>query len=136
MRPTEAIISTFAVRGWDPDRLCQVFINIIANAIAHSDAREPVVKVVSQVEDGIYIVDIADNGSGISAEYRNNIFDKFMRVERGANGAGVPSGLGLGLNISHAIIQKMNGSLELVDGPLSGACFRITVPLCDNPATV
>ncbi len=119
------------IRG-DPDRLCQVFINIIANAIAHNDAIEPEVNVHSYNKGGKYVVDIADNGSGISAEYQHNIFDKFVRVEREASGVPVHAGLGLGLSISHAIIQKMNGSLELVDGPLSGACFRISLPLCDD----
>ncbi|PVH28103.1 sensor histidine kinase [Pararhodobacter oceanensis] len=119
----------------DPDRLCQVFINIIANAIAHNDAKAPVVQVLSRVEGGKYVVDIADNGKGISAEYHSNIFDKFMRVQPSDAGAAVPSGLGLGLNISYTIIQKMNGRLELVDGPLEGACFRITLPLSeDEPA--
>jgi len=118
----------------DPDRLCQVFINIIANAIAHNDAVKPEVNVLSYIRAGKYVVDIADNGSGISAEYQHNIFDKFVRVQREANGAPVHAGLGLGLSISHAIIQRMNGSLELVDGPLSGACFRISLPLYDDKA--
>lgn len=119
----------------DPDRLCQVFINIIANAIAHNDATKPVVKVISRIEGENYVVDIADNGKGISAHDRNNIFDKFMRVQPEENGGPVPAGLGLGLNISHTIISRMNGSLEIVDGPLSGACFRITLPLCDVTQT-
>nr|WP_309503089.1 ATP-binding protein [uncultured Roseovarius sp.] len=116
----------------DSDRLCQVFINIIANAISHNDASDPVVQVNSRVEGGNYVVDIADNGPGISKEYHDNIFDKFMRVEHHKSGAAMSAGLGLGLNISHAIIQKMNGNLELVEGPLSGACFRITLPLFDG----
>ncbi|MDX1743289.1 MAG: ATP-binding protein, partial [Ruegeria sp.] len=116
----------------DSDRLCQVFINIIANAISHNDASDPVVQVNSRVEGGSYVVDIADNGPGISKEYHDNIFDKFMRVEHHKSGAAMSAGLGLGLNISHAIIQKMNGNLELVEGPLSGACFRITLPLFDG----
>ncbi|WP_417426040.1 sodium:solute symporter family transporter [Hoeflea sp.] len=118
----------------DSDRLCQVFINIIANAISHNDASEPVVQVISRIEGGNYVVDIADNGRGISKEYQDNIFDKFMRVEQKRSGTASPAGLGLGLNISHAIIQKMNGSLEIVDGPLPGACFRITLPLHDGVA--
>ncbi len=126
-----ALVDDVRIMG-DPDRLCQVFINIIANAIAHNSAADPMVKVFSRVENGNYVVDIADNGKGISMEYWNNIFDKFMRVQPEENGAAVPAGLGLGLNISHTIIQKMNGRLELVEGPMRGACFRITLSLCDR----
>ena len=73
-------------------------------------------------------MEICDNGPGIPKQYRKNIFDKFVRAN--PDDASSPtSGLGLGLNISYNIIKKLNGRLELVDGRLSGACFRITLPL-------
>jgi len=75
------------------------------------------------------VVDISDNGSGIPEEFRRNIFDKFVRAGRMEHSSIATRGLGLGLNISHKIVEKMNGSLELAHGPLPGACFRITLPL-------
>ncbi|MBV0890872.1 sensor histidine kinase [Paracoccus sp. Z118] len=113
----------------DADRLSQVFINVIANAVSHNDADQPVIQVRSRIEDGQYVVEIADNGRGILPEYRQSIFDKFVRVQPESDRGGSSPGLGLGLNISHVIMQRMNGALELVDGPLPGACFRITLPL-------
>ncbi|MEP9397433.1 sensor histidine kinase [Mesorhizobium sp. KR2-14] len=113
----------------DADRLSQVFINIIANAISHNDSPAPRVRIESRIKAGRYVVDISDNGSGIPEEFRRSIFDKFVRAGRVEPSSVATRGLGLGLNISHKIVEKMNGSLELVQGPLPGACFRITLPL-------
>ncbi|WP_374832627.1 ATP-binding protein [Paenochrobactrum pullorum] len=113
----------------DPDRLSQVFINIIANAIAHNDAVFPVVKIRSYHANDQYHVEISDNGTGIPEEFKRSIFDKFVRGSSRENAHG-NHGLGLGLNISHRIITKMNGSLELVDSGQTDVCFRISLPLC------
>ncbi|WP_313349541.1 sodium:solute symporter family transporter [Paracoccus sp. (in: a-proteobacteria)] len=113
----------------DPDRLSQVFINIISNAISHNRGEDPELRVFSGLRKGNYVVEISDNGKGIAPEYRHSIFDKFVRVSSQPDRDGSLSGLGLGLNISHTIISKMSGRIELVDGPLSGACFRITLPV-------
>ena len=73
----------------------------------------------------------ADNGPGIAPERRTRIFEKFVRGHQDGleptTGAG--RGLGLGLNISRIIVGKMGGALDLVDGPLPGACFRLSFPL-------
>ncbi|SFJ35588.1 ATP-binding protein [Aerobium aerolatum] len=117
--------------GWvlaDAGRLSQVFINIIANAISHNDASDPRVHVTSFIENGCYIVEISDNGSGINEAYRESIFDKFVRAGSSVqSGAGV--GLGLGLNISYRIVERLGGTLSLVKGRLNGACFRVSLPL-------
>lgn len=111
----------------DTGRLSQVFINIIANAISHNDAKNPVVHVSSGRSEEGYIVAISDNGPGIPAVYHNKIFDKFVRAE--PDGMHDSQGLGLGLNISHKIVGKLNGRLELTRGVLPGACFRIVLPI-------
>lgn len=115
----------------DPDRLCQVFINIISNAISHNRGDDPEIRIHSTVRNGAYVVEISDNGQGIEPQFQNSIFDKFVRVGTEAHAGGTLPGLGLGLNISYNIVQKLGGQIELVRGALSGACFRITLPLCD-----
>lgn len=112
---------TTMVEG-DADRLCQVFINLISNAVKYNDADRPLLRVTSSVKSGSYVVDIADNGPGIAKNERKLIFEKFSRGQRGAADQ---SGAGLGLAISRQIITRMNGSLDLVQGPLPGACFRV-----------
>ena len=106
----------------DGDRLCQVFINIISNAVKYNDAESPILRVTSSTRAGFYVVEIADNGPGIGKAERGLIFEKFSR---GQHGSADQSGAGLGLAISRQIVARMNGSLDLVAGPLPGACFRV-----------
>ena len=80
----------------------------------------------------IFIVEVADNGPGIAEEFRSTIFEKFVRAGVATNSGLL--GLGLGLNISHTIITKLGGRIDVVEGPLPGACFRISLPLCPAPA--
>lgn len=111
----------------ESDRLCQVLINLISNAIAYNDAGQPVVEVRSSARRGKYVVEVADNGPGIAGAERQVIFEKFSRGQHGA--ATTPSGAGLGLAISRQIVAKMHGTLELVPHSRPGACFRVTLPL-------
>ncbi|MDB5531148.1 MAG: sodium:solute symporter [Devosia sp.] len=110
----------------DPDRLCQVFINLISNAVKYNDAEQPVMRVSSLVRSGHYVVDIADNGGGIAKGERKLIFRKFSRGRRSGTDQ---SGAGLGLTISRQIVARMNGTLELAPSALPGACFRVRLPL-------
>lgn len=110
----------------DADRLCQVLINLISNAIKYNDADEPVVEVHSAVTSAGYTVEVADNGPGIAKAERKLIFEKFAR---GASGAAGQPGAGLGLAISRQIVSRMRGKLELVPRVGRGSCFRITLPL-------
>ena len=111
----------------DTGRLSQVFINVIANAISHNDAKAPMVHIASRLTAEGYVVDVSDNGSGVPEDYRKKIFEKFVRAD--PDGTPDAQGLGLGLNISSKIVGKLNGRLELTDGTLPGACFRIVLPL-------
>src|SRR5690606_23950283 len=108
------------------DRLCQVFINLISNAVKYNDADTPIVRVSSSVRAGHYLVEVADNGPGVRKSESKFIFEKFWR---GVSGSGDQGGAGLGLAISRQIIARMNGVLELVQGPLPGACFRVRLPV-------
>ncbi len=111
----------------DADRLAQVFINLISNAIKYNDAKDPIIEVNSYSTKDKYIVEVIDNGAGISAQDADIIFEKFARGRRNNNGD--DGGLGLGLAISREIVGKMNGKLELVNKLGKGACFRVSLPL-------
>jgi Na+/proline symporter/nitrogen-specific signal transduction histidine kinase len=111
----------------DANRLTQVLINLVSNAIKYNDAERPTVTIRSWSRDGNYCLEVSDNGPGIAAVDRDSIFDKFYR---GANGAlSRQAGAGLGLAISREIIARMNGRLELMPDSGEGACFLITLPL-------
>ncbi|MBX3531324.1 MAG: sodium:solute symporter [Rhizobiaceae bacterium] len=109
----------------DPDRLGQVFINLISNAIKHNSAASPVVTVRSRISGERYVVEVADNGAGVPEQERSRIFDKFYRGSLGE--ATSKAGAGLGLPISREIVTRLNGSLEFVPGTSEGACFRVTL---------
>jgi signal transduction histidine kinase len=111
----------------ETDRLCQVLINLVSNAIKYNDAADPTVEIRSSAGRRRYVIEVTDNGPGIAKAERKMIFEKFARGERGS--AASPPGAGLGLAISREIIARMNGKLELVAGRGRGACFRVTLPL-------
>jgi signal transduction histidine kinase len=107
----------------DPDRLAQVFINLISNAQKYCDAETPelTIRVIRQPHR--VDVEFADNGSGIPERQRRLIFEKFTRLEtaRDAQGAG------LGLAISREVMQRLGGQLAYVPGQ-GGAAFRVRLP--------
>jgi len=109
------------------DRLAQVFINLISNAIKHNAAPHPRLTVRSAVVDGRFVVDVEDNGPGIAPADRERIFTKFSRAW--ASTRPTTGGAGLGLSISRAIMRRMNGTLDLMPTTGPGACFRVTLPI-------
>lgn len=120
-RATDVIVDV------EPDRLKQVYLNVITNALKYNSADHPIVKVYSQVKREHYHVFIEDNGAGIREEDRQRIFQKFSRGWRDTYDA--RSGTGLGLAISWQIMQHMRGDLTLLpQAPRGGACFQISLP--------
>jgi signal transduction histidine kinase len=107
----------------DGDRLSQVFINLISNAIKYNTNPAPVVRIASVLEGGFYEVSIEDNGPGIGAELRDRLFSKFSRGWAHTHSG--PQGAGLGLAISWQIMRRLGGTLELMPDRGSGACFRV-----------
>ncbi|MEM7438276.1 MAG: ATP-binding protein, partial [Pseudomonadota bacterium] len=107
----------------DADRLAQVLINLIANALKHGGAERPEINISVRSADGEVELDVADNGSGIQAEEVDLIFEKFSRLasQQDAGSAG------LGLPISREIMRNLGGSLRYVGGA-EGAVFRLNLP--------
>jgi signal transduction histidine kinase len=118
----------------DADRLIQVFINLISNAIKYNNSADPVVHLSTRLVDGGYEVLVQDNGPGIRPEDRERIFSKFSRGW--AETQSTTQGAGLGLAISWQIMRRLGGTLTLVDGNGNGACFRVWLPVwvADNEA--
>lgn len=117
--------SRASLRG-DPNRLQQVFWNLLANA-AKFTPEGGTISVRTAVDDGIFRVDFFDNGVGIEAEKLERIFDAFEQA------GGVSSaGLGLGLAICKALVELHGGTIEArSDGPGAGACFTVRIPLSE-----
>ncbi|AYF43569.1 MULTISPECIES: hybrid sensor histidine kinase/response regulator [Halobacteriovorax] len=108
----------------NPIEMEQVIINLVTNAIhALVDAKvaSPTITITITKDDVCHIINVIDNGPGINAENKDQIFESFFTTKE------VGEGTGLGLAISSKIIDSYSGSLKLVDSD-SGCNFEITLP--------
>ena len=106
----------------DLDRLNQVFLNLIVNAHKYCDAAEPKLQIIVRQSAQQLTIDFIDNGTGISYENQNLIFEKFSRI-----GGHKSGGAGLGWAISREILQRLQGDVIYLPGQ-NGAAFRIRLP--------
>jgi signal transduction histidine kinase len=111
------------VRG-DVDRLRQVLMNLIENAVKYSPAGE-IVDVLATAANGRVQVAVTDRGPGIPAEDHGLIFEKFGRAKSGR----LVPGTGLGLFIARSIAEAHGGSLDVQSFPDHGATFTLTLPV-------
>lgn len=109
----------------DRQRISQVVGNILDNAIKYSPHGGQVT-VSLQEQDGDYLVSISDQGIGISPEYLNHIFERFYRVRNTASHQ--YSGIGLGLYVARAIVERHGGSIWFSNNPGLGSTFFFTLP--------
>ena len=111
-----------SVRG-DAERLRQVLMNLLDNAIKYSPEGDEV-EVRAYSEDGRIRVDVRDNGPGIAREDQRLIFEKFGRVTTG----NARPGTGLGLFIARSIAEAHGGTLEVSSALERGAVFSLALP--------
>jgi Na+/proline symporter/nitrogen-specific signal transduction histidine kinase len=109
----------------DLDRLAQVFINLITNAVKYCDAPDPRLTIAVHQVGGRIAVDFIDNGSGIPRESQALVFEKFARVSGDKAG-----GAGLGLAICREIMVRLGGDVTYVNG-MGGAAFRVMLPAAE-----
>ncbi len=109
----------------DKERVAQVLINLISNAIKYSPQAKKII--VSSIKDNNKVViSIQDFGLGIPKEEQNKIFDRFFRV-KGKKEKGI-SGLGLGLYISNEIVTQHKGKLWVESTEGKGSTFYVSLP--------
>ena len=110
----------------DATRLRQVVDNLLANVRAHTPEGTRVTVRVSQRGDDA-VVEVADNGPGLTAEQAAKVFERFYRADPSRSRA--HGGSGLGLAIVAAIVGAHHGRVEVLPTPGGGATFAITMPL-------
>ncbi|WP_370108907.1 sensor histidine kinase [Streptacidiphilus sp. MAP12-33] len=110
----------------DEARLRQVVTNLVGNAVKHTPAGTPVRIGVGTV-DGEGVIEVADEGPGLTPDQSARVFERFYRVDasRSRRDGG---GAGLGLAIVSALTQAHGGRVELETAPGAGAVFRIFLP--------
>lgn len=108
----------------DPDRLSQLFINVLDNAVKHSP-RGATVQVNGEQRNGEVVVRVRDAGAGLQPGAEGRLFTRFWRGDN----ADARSGTGLGLAIAQAIAQAHGGSIDARNAPEGGAEFLIHLPV-------
>ncbi len=103
----------------DPDRIKEALLNIIANASQATD--HGIITVKTRREDNEAVIELSDTGCGIKPEDLKNIFNPFFTTKS--------QGTGLGLAVTHKIIQEHDGRVKVESSWGGGTAFRIYLPL-------
>ena len=107
------------------DLIESVFANVLENAVKHNPSNDVSISVdVERVRDGngsTLNIRIQDNGPGVPHELKESIFSRYMRI-------GEEKGMGLGLSLVRAIVEKYGGGIHVEDAATQGAVFVITLP--------
>jgi two-component system phosphate regulon sensor histidine kinase PhoR len=120
-----------AVQG-DEERLGQVFVNLLHNAVKFSpDGGD--VTVTVRAEDGRVVTSVADHGVGIPQAAQARIFERFYKVDR-ARVRGETGGTGLGLAIARHIVEQHGGRIWVESAEGLGSTFSFSLPLAEAPA--
>jgi len=110
----------------DRTRVGQVLGNLIGNALKFTPPRGHV-SVGAHREDGVVVIEVADDGPGIPQQYRAHLFDRFWQA-RSNDGRGV----GLGLTITRGIVEAHGGRIWVDSAPGRGSRFSFTLPLASD----
>jgi len=114
----------------DRDRLKQLLLNLVVNALQYTQPGGRVVLSLRLIEDCVHIT-VSDNGPGIPREDLPFIFDRFYRVEK-SRGRGPLGGSGLGLSIAQWIAHGHDGRIEVASESGKGTTFSVWLPLGKN----
>ncbi|MDG5819784.1 PAS domain S-box protein [Natronococcus sp. A-GB7] len=111
----------------DESQLRQVFQNLLDNAIEYSDG-PPRIHVSAERRDSVWEISVRDEGIGIPADERDQIFEMFQRL----HGRGAHDGTGIGLALCERIVERHGGEIR-VDSELGeGSTFSVTLPAVDD----
>ncbi len=109
----------------DVSRIKQVLLNLVINASqAMEQQGEITLRTLSKAKQ--LVIEIEDNGPGISREIQNKIFDPFFSTKEPGEGTG------LGLSVSYGIIQEHAGEIQVQSQVGKGTCFTILLPLTEE----
>ncbi len=109
----------------DPQKLYQIFTNLLVNAIQYTDSGEISIT-AKEIIDGVEII-VSDTGSGIPQKDIEHIFERFYRVE--SHRSRQSGGSGLGLAIVKSLVLAHNGSIKVISELGQGTSFVIILPL-------
>ncbi len=124
-RPISAVLDGPAMVTGDDGRLRQVVANLVGNALVHTPAGTPVEVRVTR-GDGRVVLEVADQGPGMSEAVAARAFERFYRADPSRSRH--HGGSGLGLSIVEATVRAHGGSASLSSRPGAGTTVRIELP--------
>ena len=109
--------------------LAQALLNLLDNAADANAASAEALHFLARWDTGSVRVEILDRGPGLQSETAQRLGEAFFSTKTGSGGR--PRGIGIGLFLSNATIERLGGRVELFnrDDPRGGACTRVTLPL-------
>jgi signal transduction histidine kinase len=118
-------VEPLAVWG-DPDRIQQILLNLLTNAVKFTEAGGTITVRAEGTEERV-VVHVTDTGRGIPPDKLEAIFDPFVQVDRHRTDRS-QQGVGLGLAISRQLARAMGGDLTVSSTPERGSTFTVTLP--------
>jgi GAF domain-containing protein len=121
---TTSVDKSLPVGLGDEQRLTQVLLNLVGNAIKFTDAGE--VSIAAGSRNGHFAVSVTDTGPGIPLDQQGRIFDQFHQVDSSLTKA--KGGTGLGLAIAKQIVEMHGGRIWVESTPGKGSTFQMELP--------
>ena len=109
----------------DPDKLREVMLNLLHNAVEYNRPGGEVRLTVASVADGVS-VSVADTGIGMTPEVRAKIFERFYRADPSRHATGLHAGLGLA--IVKEYVERLRGRIAVTSSPGEGSRFEVAIP--------
>jgi signal transduction histidine kinase len=122
---TTAVTKPLPIGIGDEQRLTQVLLNLVGNAIKFTDTGE--VRVTAEAADGHFAIRVVDTGSGIPERERTRIFEQFHQVDDSNTKA--KGGTGLGLAIAKQIVEMHGGRIWVDSTVGKGSTFQMELPI-------
>lgn len=111
----------------DPDRMHQILLNLVVNALKHG-GKDAEVEIVLRDEEDTIVVDVRDNGIGMSEDVASHIFERFYRADSSRTRGGGNGGSGLGLAIVKSLVEQHDGTISVTSEEGVGSTFTVSLP--------
>jgi PAS domain S-box-containing protein len=111
----------------DREKLRQILLNLLSNAVRHTPPGTSIAVAARRVEDSSVEIVVRDTGPGVAADQQESIFEPFVQLDRTLTNLS-QQGVGLGLAISRDLARGMGGELTIASAPGAGAAFSLRLP--------
>jgi PAS domain S-box-containing protein len=109
----------------DPRKLRQILLNLLGNAVKFTEEGEITVRAAQDGKE--LVLEVSDTGIGMPPEERERVFEPFWQAETELHRR--TSGTGLGLPVTHRLVELLGGTIQVRSEPGKGSTFRIVLPL-------